>query len=77
MKPMPGRRLPVRPVWLGFTINTLFYVAILLLLMRARITLRRFIRTRRRLCLTCGYPIGESAVCTECGSTVPGTPGVA
>ncbi len=34
-------------------------------------SLRRFLRVRRGLCPTCAYPMGESAVCTECGRDVP------
>ena len=32
---------------------------------------RRFSRIERGLCPKCGYPMGESAVCTECGKTLP------
>ena len=62
------RVLPIRPAWFGFATNTLFYAAILWLLSLGPLfAFRRFIRTRRGLCLKCGYPMGESAVCTECG----------
>ncbi len=33
--------------------------------------LRRFIRRKRGLCPACGYPTGESAVCSECGKVLP------
>ena len=63
-----GRTLPLRLVWRGFVVNTLFYAAAAWLLSRMPVALRRFLRGRRGLCRVCGYPAGESAVCTECGS---------
>jgi hypothetical protein len=64
------RILPLRPLWPGFAINTLFYAGILWLLFGAPFALRRRSRIRRGLCPACAYPIGASAVCTECGATV-------
>ena len=46
--------------------------AILGLLIPASFALRRLIRRRRGLCPKCGYPMGEAAVCSECGRTLPG-----
>ena len=63
--------LPLRPLWPGFAINTFFYAAILWLLIPGPFVLRRFVRVRRGLCPKCGYRVGESAVCTECGKAVP------
>ncbi len=60
------RVLPLRPIWPGFAVNTLFYAAILWLLIYGA-ALRRFLRVRRGLCPKCAYPMGESVVCTECG----------
>lgn len=34
-------------------------------------TFRATYRRARKLCLACGYPIGASPVCTECGVTIP------
>ena len=65
------RRLPIRPICAGFIANTLFYAAILWLLIRGPFALRRFLRVRRGLCPKCAYPMGESAVCTECGIALP------
>ena len=64
------RVLPLRPIWSGFAINTVFYSAILGLLFAAPRTLRRRRRCKHGLCAACGYPIGQSNVCTECGSPV-------
>ena len=63
----PRRFLPLRPLWPGFTINTLLYAAVLWLLICGPFALRRFLRVRRGLCPKCAYPMGESSVCTECG----------
>ena len=71
---LPGRKrateprvLPLRPIWLGLTVNTIFYAVLLWLLALGLFALRRFIRTKRGLCPACAYPMDESAVCTECG----------
>jgi hypothetical protein len=66
LSPNDGR-LPFRPLWPGFAINTIFYAAILWLLCVAPFALRRRIRARRGQCPACAYPIGTSDVCTECG----------
>ncbi len=59
--------IPFRPIWPGFAINTIFYAVFLWL----PFVLRRFIRVRRGLCPKCAYPMGESAVCSECGRALP------
>jgi hypothetical protein len=56
-----------QPHWIGFAVNTLFYAAVLWLLVAAPFTLRRHLRIRRKLCPHCAYPVGTSDVCTECG----------
>jgi len=67
--------LPYVPIWPGFTVNTLFYAAILWLLIPGPFALRRFIRRlirqRRGHCPTCGYDRrhGEHEACPECGVT--------
>ncbi len=35
------------------------------------VQLRRFLRLRRGLCPKCAYPMGEAAVCSECGCGLP------
>ena len=59
--------LPLLPLWGGFAINTAFYAGVLWLLILGPFALRRYIRRRRGLCPKCAYPVGESAVCSECG----------
>ncbi len=68
------RRLPVRPVWLGLAVDTLFYAVFLWLLLAAPGALRRYLRARRGRCPVCAYPTGASAVCTECGAPVAARP---
>ena len=63
--------LPLRPIWPGFAINTLFYATLLWLLIPAPFALRRFLRLKRGLCPKCAYPMGESEVCSECGCELP------
>ena len=65
------RIFPLRPFLPGFVFNTLFYAGILWLLLPGPFVLRRFLRVRRGLCPKCAYPIGASALCTECGNEMP------
>ncbi len=62
--------MPYRPIWPGFAVNTIFYAAALWLLIPGPFAVRRFLRLRRGLCPKCAYPMGESAVCTECGGAL-------
>ena len=69
--------LPAGVIAVPFAINTIFYAAILWLLIPGHFALRRFLRLRRGLCPKCAYPIGKSSVCTECACELPrraGTP---
>ena len=63
--------LPLRPLWPGFALNTLFYAVVLWLLAGGSFALRRFWRVQQGFCPKCGYPMGESSVCTECGCGLP------
>ena len=64
------RLLPTLMIWPGFAINTLFYATILGALFAVPAALRRKRRIKRGLCPKCAYPVGTSAVCTECGTPV-------
>ena len=68
-----ARYFPLGPKPLLFVTNTACYGAVLWVLLGGPFALRRFLRVRRGLCPKCAYPMGESAVCTECGKplTVP------
>ena len=48
-----NRRLPCRPLVVGFTINTLFYAAVLWLPTLGPFAARRYMRNRRGLCVNC------------------------
>ncbi len=63
--------LALRPIWPGFAINTLFWAAVLWLVIPGPFALRRLIRRRRGLCPACGYDLrhGEHEACPECGVT--------
>jgi hypothetical protein len=67
------RRFPYGPLWPGLIINTIFYAAVVWLMIRGPIETRRRWRERRGTCGACGYPRGESSVCTECGSDLTGS----
>ncbi len=65
----PGNNLlPLAAIWPGFTINTLFYAAILWLPF-GPFQLRRYVRVKRGHCIKCGYDLrgAEHEVCPECG----------
>jgi hypothetical protein len=64
------RVLPLRPILIGNAVNTVSFAAGLWAIALGPGTLRRFIRRRRHLCQACGYPVGESELCTECGHAV-------
>lgn len=61
------RMIPLRPRWPGFAINLAFWTCVAAWGCGLVVGSRRFIRWRRHLCVACGYPIGSSPVCTECG----------
>jgi hypothetical protein len=66
------KRLPLRPLWLGFAMNTALYAIILWLLIPGPFVLRRLIRLRRGRCPKCGYDLrgaipGAGGGCPECG----------
>ena len=65
------RVIPLRPIWPGFAINTVFYAAILWLPF-APFQLRRFLRVNRGRCIKCGYDLRGTAhmICSECGHEV-------
>lgn len=61
------RVLPIRPIWTGLLVNSVFYTCVLWLLLRVWIACRRIVRLTRGHCPNCCYPRGQSPVCTECG----------
>jgi len=63
------RVLPLRPVFPGFLVDTLFYAAMWFGIFFGVAALRRFVRKKRGRCVTCGYDLrGEfDKGCAECG----------
>jgi hypothetical protein len=64
-----GEGYPLRPIWPGAILNSLFYGAILFGLWRAIVVLRRRRRLRRNQCVACAYSLDgiASPACPECG----------
>ena len=62
------RRLPTKPLWIGFVVDTAFFAGFTWLLLFAPSTLRRTIRTRRNRCPSCGYDTRRLDTCPECGA---------
>ena len=64
--------LPLRPIFPGFAINTIFYAAVLWVLFAVPVKVRRCRRIKRGVCVRCAYPVGASDLCSECGTAVHG-----
>jgi len=56
------RLLPLRPIWPGFLIDTLFYAAIWFGVFFGFSSAKRFIRVRRGRCPRCGYDLRGNRV---------------
>ena len=67
-----ARILPLRSLWPGFWLNTVFYTLILWVLWLSPFAARRIVRLRRGRCIKCGYDLrgAEHEVCPECGVEV-------
>jgi hypothetical protein len=68
------RALPLRPIWRGLLVNTLFFALVYLSLFHATRLLTRTLRARtraaRNLCPHCAYPragLTPQTPCPECG----------
>ncbi len=77
-----GRRVgragvPIRPLPAGFALNTLLYGLLIWGPLSGPAASRRFVRLRRGRCPHCGYPMGRTPVCSECGRRLPDRPGLA
>jgi hypothetical protein len=73
------RILPLRPIWPGFAINTIFYAAALWVVFLIPGMIKRTRRRFRGLCIHCGYDLrGQTTAidgerrCPECGKAMPG-----
>jgi hypothetical protein len=66
-----NRRIPVRPCWPGFLMDTMLMTGLMTLVIQGPSVLRRWRRRRRGLCLACGYSregIPADGACPECNS---------
>lgn len=63
--------LSLRPIPIGFAINTTILATLLLCLIAGRDAIRRRTRNHFGCCVSCGYPRSTSPVCTECGQPLP------
>jgi hypothetical protein len=61
------RRLPIRPLWVGFAANTLLWGAAFFALHTSMTIARARMRRRRGKCVNCGYPM-SARPCPECGT---------
>jgi hypothetical protein len=66
----PRSRLPLLPVWSGFTLNTLLYGGALLAVMHTGHLAVREARRRSGRCRGCGYLARGLDRCPECGHPV-------
>lgn len=65
-----GRPIPGQPIWGGLAVNTVLYAAGLWMVLAMPRDARTWWRVRNSRCGHCAYPVGMSAVCTECGKPV-------
>jgi hypothetical protein len=63
--------IPLTPHWPGLIAGAVFWGGLLWCCWSGMGVLRRTIRGRRGLCLSCGYPRSGWTICPECGSPAP------
>ena len=66
------RALPLRPILIGFVVNSLLYATCLWLMISVPLDVRHMIRRKRGRCIKCGYDLrgasgGGCEGCPECG----------
>lgn len=61
------RFIPLSPLWLGLSLNSLFYAVMLFPAVVCPELARRAIRKRRGACVSCGYLVFGQPMCPECG----------
>lgn len=62
-----GEPVPVMPVWPGFAVDVVIFGAGVWFLVRGASHFRGVWRSRSGRCAACGYPVGASSICSECG----------
>jgi hypothetical protein len=72
--------LPLRPIWPGFAINTIFYAAALWVIFAIPGSVKRLRRRINGWCIHCGYDLRakppDSDKCPECGRNAPANRGI-
>ena len=65
--------IPLAPIWPGFAVNSAIFGAawgVVTLIVLGPGVIVRTRRNARSACFACGYPVGSSTVCTECGQVL-------
>lgn len=65
---------PVRPIWTGLATDTVFYALVLFTVLWLRGRMNNVLRRRFGLCVKCRHSVGNSLVCTRCGTPVVNKP---
>jgi len=68
------RALPLRPIWTGLLVNTVFYAALWFIPLGGVGLVRRWRRRRRGQCPRCAYDLAgltSGQPCPECGNACP------
>ena len=63
-----SRRIPLMPEPVGMVLNVLIVSAALALPRATFLALVPYRRKRKGLCVNCAYPLGDFAICPECGN---------
>ena len=64
------RVIPVRPLLVPFAANTIVYAFIGVAILAGCRLFLRTMRAMRGRCHRCGYPVGDSPTCSECGERI-------
>ena len=64
-----SRAIPLRPIWMGFSIDTGVYTLLWILVLLGAFAGKRLLRSRRGRCVDCGYDLRgcQKPGCPECG----------
>ncbi|HVP73014.1 MAG TPA: hypothetical protein VMS30_04700 [Phycisphaerales bacterium] len=68
-----SQRKFIMPLWFQIAVSLSVGIVgsgLITIIIQTHARMKRWRRWRGRQCLECGYPIGESDVCTECGAAV-------
>lgn len=65
---VPANVLPLGVLWVGFALNASIFGGSPFAALTLWWLVRRLRRRYRAQCLACGYPLGATSVCPECGA---------